>query len=269
MSFTCPLDLHSNFNRYTSHIPSRPLGQSLQSSQVAVEDVRVATVSIRVRVLPDGLIWPATGDGARSASIASQDKWVRVDKGVRVARASCPPRGVGVQQGVSARLGSVPVAKGLDPGDHSALREAPATGISACILKVKHARQCDAIAGPPTAMGNEIIGLDCTRSLPGVCKVVATADQTSIGGVGVIDVELGIDVVVALGRLHLFVSPCFPIGVSHRLALMMTKRAPELYAAAKLTLDCQWETSNPWTAACAAPKRDNAVAIVDFMLPGE
>lgn len=194
----------TNLKASTPDIPLGPLCQPLQSSQVTVEDVRVTPVGIRVRVLPDGLIWPAAGNGARSARISGQHEWVRVDKGVRVAGASRPPRWISVQQGVGTRPGLVPVAKGLDPGDHSSLREAPATGIAACIFEVKHTWQCDAVVGPPAAMGNEVIGLDCTCSLTGVGKVVGATDKPGIGGSSVVGVELGIDIVVALCRLEYF-----------------------------------------------------------------
>lgn len=101
-------------------------GKLLQVVQTAVEDVRVTTVGIRIRILPDGLVRPSAGDGARRASIARQHQRVGVDEGVGVARAGRPPRGVGVQHRVPARDGVVPVAKGLDPRDHAGRAQAPA-----------------------------------------------------------------------------------------------------------------------------------------------
>lgn len=50
-------------------------------------------------------------------------------------------------------------------------------------------------------MGDEIVGLDGAGGLAGVGEVVAAADEAGVGGGGVVGVELGVDVIVALGGL--------------------------------------------------------------------
>lgn len=174
--------------------------QLLELAKVAVEDVRVAAVGVRVRVLPDGLPRPAAGDLAGRAAPAGEDERVGVDEGVGVARAGLPPRGVGVEHGVDARAGLVAVAEGLDPRHHLAGRQAPALA-RVVGLQVQHARQGDAVGRPAAAVRQEVVGLRLTRRLARVREVVAAPDEAGVGRTCVVRRELGVNVRRAFGGL--------------------------------------------------------------------
>ena len=105
---------------------TRALGKSLKTIQAAVEHIRITAISIRISILPDSIHRPATGEGADGARPPGQHQRVRRAERLGVARALVPPRVVGVDHGVAARLGVVAVREGLDPGDHGRGREAEA-----------------------------------------------------------------------------------------------------------------------------------------------
>ena len=171
-----------------------------QVIKTPVEDVRVPAVRVRVRVLPDCLVRPAARDGAGRARVPRQHERVGRDEGVGIARAAGPPRRVGVQHRVPARAGVVPVAEGLDPRHHGGRGQAPARR-AALGLEVQHARECDAVAGPAAAVGDEVVRLRGGGGLARVGEVVAAADEAGLGGAGVVGGEGGVGVGRALGCL--------------------------------------------------------------------
>ena len=175
---------------FHSPLPTR---KPLQARQIPIKEIRIAPISIRVRVLPNRLIRPPAGDRAGGAGVAGQHERVGADKGVGVARAGRPPRRVGVEQRVPARLGVVPVAEGLDPRHHARRAQAPARG-GALGLEVQHAGERDAVVGPAAAVGEEVVGLGGAGGLAGVRKVVAAADEAGVGGARVVCRELGVGV---------------------------------------------------------------------------
>ena len=72
-----------------------------------------------------------------------------------LARALTPPVVGGVNQGVARRLGMVLRHEALDPSDHGRLAQTVAGGAAGVVLYVEHAGQCDAVARPAAAMGEE------------------------------------------------------------------------------------------------------------------
>lgn len=111
------------------------------------------SLSVGVIILPNSVVRPATRRCTGGTTISSEHQWVGVDESVRVASAGRPPRGVGVEKGINTRLSVVGVAEVLDPGYSGAGREYATT------LKIEHTGECDAIAGPPTAVSKEVVRL--------------------------------------------------------------------------------------------------------------
>lgn len=179
-------------------MPQRHLtttSNSQQASHISIPDLRVATIGVRVIVLPEAVEWPAAGDGAGDAGVAGEDERVGVDKGVGVARAGLPPGAVGVEERVDARARAVRVAEVPDPVDGRGRRE------HAAALEVQHARQCDAVAGPPATVGDEVVGLRRARADVKVRVVVTAADETRVGGADVVLAEAGVLVACSFGGL--------------------------------------------------------------------
>ena len=179
---------------------------------------------------------PATGQGPHGARPARQHQRVRARKRLRVARALVPPRVVGVDHGVPARLGVVAVAEGLDPGDHGGSRQTEAGRLAGHGFKVDHAGQGDAVGGPAAAVGEEVVGLGGAGARVRVREVVAAPDQAGGGGARVVRGELGIDVGGSFGGLWRGKGLVWDEWKHERkgsgrkrreLTLMMTKRAPE------------------------------------------
>lgn len=179
----------------------RTLSKSLQPIQASVEHIRVATIRIRIRILPNSLIRPATRDRSDGAGPPGQHERVGRREALGVARALVPPRVVGVDHGVAARLGVVAVREGLDPGHHGRGGEAEAGGLAGNGLEVDHARQGDAVVGPAAAVGEEVIGLGGAGGGVRVGKVVAAADEAGVGGAGVVGGKLGVGVGGSFGGL--------------------------------------------------------------------
>lgn len=180
---------------------TRALGKSLKTVQAAVEHVGITTIGIGIRVLPNSVNRPAAGQGADSARPSGQHERVRGRERLGVAGALVPPRVVGVDHGVAARLGVVAVGEGLDPADHGRGRQAEAGGLARDRLQVDHARKSDAVVGPAAAVGEEVIGLGGAGGRVRVRKVVAAADEAGGGGAGVVGGELGVGVCGSFGGL--------------------------------------------------------------------
>lgn len=89
----------------------------------------------------------------------------------------------------------------LDPGDHCRGGEAVAGCAGGVVLDIEHAGEGDAILGPTAAVGEEVVGLRSTGRRVRVRKVVTTADETSLGGAGVLRRERGGDEAGAFSSL--------------------------------------------------------------------
>lgn len=77
----------------------------------------------------------------------------------------------------------------LDPGHHRRGREAVAGCTGWVVLDIEHAREGDTILGPAAAVGDEVSRLRGARGGVRVGKVVATADEASIGSPSVLGRE--------------------------------------------------------------------------------
>lgn len=139
----------------TSREPLLPStsGQLLQTVDVAVESIGIATILILIVELPDSIVGPAAGRGAGRGAVAGEDEGVGVGEGLGVAGAFRPPRRVRVQQRVPPRAGVVRVAEVLDPR-HRLLRRHHAFA-----LQVQHPRKRDPVPAPVPAVLQEVLGL--------------------------------------------------------------------------------------------------------------
>ncbi|KFY92315.1 hypothetical protein V498_05038 [Pseudogymnoascus sp. VKM F-4517 (FW-2822)] len=159
--------------------------------QAAVEHIRVTTVLVGIVVLPDGLERPTRRHGAGRGAIPSQHKRAGAAERRAVPRALGPPISGGVDHWVNASLGVVGVDKVLDPGHHRRRGEAEAGCAGGVVLDVEHAGEGDAVLGPAAAVGDEVGCLRGAGGGAGVGKVVATADEASLGGASVLGGESG------------------------------------------------------------------------------
>ena len=66
-------------------------GQLLEIILAAIEVIRVPTVRIAIRVLPDGLERPTARDGTRRATVPRQHERAVGGEGFAIARAGRPP----------------------------------------------------------------------------------------------------------------------------------------------------------------------------------
>lgn len=179
----------------------RALSQSLETIKRAVEDIRITTIGIRVRILPNSLITPPSRNRTDRARPPRQHQRVGRGKALGVASALAPPRVVGVNHGVATRLAVVAVGKGLDPRHHGRGRQAVAGRLAGDGLEVDHAGQGDAVLGPAAAVREEVVRLSSAGGGVRVRKVVAAADQAGRGGAGVVRGELGVNVIGSFGGL--------------------------------------------------------------------
>lgn len=177
------------------------LGKGLEVVFTSIPDVRVATVSVGVRILPEALVGPTTRDGTHGAGVASQDERIVLAKGSAASSASIPPIGSGIDHRVSTRLAPIRLAKVFDPGDHRRCAQPVAGRAGGIVFNVQHSRQGNAIVGPPSPVSQEEIGLGGARAGVGVGKVVATTDEPSIRGTGVMARKATVNVSGAFGCL--------------------------------------------------------------------
>ena len=144
--------------------------------KIAIELVRIAAVSVRVRILPNRLVGPAARNRPGGAPVPRQHERTGGVEGGALARALTPPIVGGVDQGVARCLGMVLRHEALDPGNHGRLAQTIAGGAAGVVLYVEHAGQCDAVARPAAAMGEE----ECRLCTPGagvrVSEVVTASD---------------------------------------------------------------------------------------------
>lgn len=167
-------------------------GNLLELGVITVEDLRVATESVLVAVLPEALERPVVRDGAGRRSISSKRKRALVTKAGSVASASVPPVSSGVKNWILRGGSPVRLSKVRDPSNHLAVREAVAGRAVGVVLDIKHAGEGNAVARPAAAVLEEVVGLHGTRGDVGTGKVVAAANEAGVGGA---------DVVVAKGRV--------------------------------------------------------------------
>ena len=150
--------------------------QLFQLRKIAVELIRIAAVSVRIRILPDRLIRPPPRDRTGGATVPRQhERTGGMERGA-LAGALAPPVIGGVDQRVTRRLGMILRDETLDPSDHGRLAQAVAGGAVGVVLYVEHAGQCDAVARPAAAMGKEECRLCTARAGVRVSKVVTASD---------------------------------------------------------------------------------------------
>ncbi len=135
------------------------LGKNLQVVFTSIPDIRVSAVAIRIRVLPEALVGPATRNGAHRAGITSQDEWIVMAKGSTASGAGIPPICRCVNHRIPTGLAFVCLAKVLDPGDHGRGTQAVAGGSRGVVLDIEHPRKGDAIIRPTSTVSQEEVGL--------------------------------------------------------------------------------------------------------------
>lgn len=179
--------------------------QLLQSREIAIKSICIATIGVRIRILPDSLIWPSARDRPNGAVVACQDKWTGGMERCTLTRALTPPIIGTVDHGIASRLELVCRDERLDPRDHCGFTQAVAGGTIWIILNVKHPWERDTIVGPASAVGKEEGRLSAAGTFVRVCKVVSSSDEAGTCGSGIMTGEVRVDVRCALGSLR-FVS---------------------------------------------------------------
>ena len=96
----------------------RTLGKSLQRILITIPQIRITAVGVRVRVLPEALVRPASRNSANGASVLSKHQRVVTAERSAISCAGAPPIGSTVDHGVSTSLAVVGFSKVLDPGNH-------------------------------------------------------------------------------------------------------------------------------------------------------
>lgn len=158
---------------------------------------------VTIRVLPDGIIAPTSRELSDRAGIASNDERTGRGKLAAVSSAGFPPACRGVDQRIAAGARVVGVDKVGDPVDHAGRGEAVAGGTARVVLHVEHSGQCDAIARPPAAIGEEVLGLSGPGRAGWLSEVIASSNQFRICRACVVAAELGVLVRRTLCRLVL------------------------------------------------------------------
>lgn len=136
------------------------------------------------------MVWPATWWGSRAGGPAGEDERDGGTESLGVSGAGLPPVGRGVDHGITASFGVVAVGEGLDPGNHGAGAEAIALGLAGGSLEINHAGEGDAIVGPATTVGEEVIALSGSRGVR-VGEVITTTNELVVSSTGVLAVEGG------------------------------------------------------------------------------
>lgn len=178
-----------------------PLGEFLQRGLAAIPKIRVTSIGVLVRVLPEALSGPAAGDGTDRSAVASQNQGVVLAERCAVTGASLPPVRGGVDHGVPASLGLVGLTEVLDPGDHVGLTDPVAFVARWIVFNVQHTGQGLAVVRPTSTMSEEVRGLGGTRATVRVGKVVTTSNQIGLARTFVVTRESLVGVGGAFRRL--------------------------------------------------------------------
>jgi hypothetical protein len=101
-------------------------GQLLQLCQIPVENIGVPAVTVRSRILPDGLEGPSARNRSGRAIISRQDQGTSGVECGAVSSALRPPVIGAVYHRVAPSLAVVLIDKALDPRYHSGLAQAVA-----------------------------------------------------------------------------------------------------------------------------------------------
>ena len=213
---------------------SRAFSKGIEGVLATVPEIRVAAVAVRVRVLPDALVGPATGDSTNGARILSQHQRVICAEGSAAAGTGVPPVSGGVDHGIATRLAVVGLAEVLDPCNHIGFAQPVAGRTGWVILDIEHAGQGLAIGGPATPVGKEELGLGCTGTGVRVSKMITTPNKTGIGCTLVMAGEGAVDIGRALRGLGMIsvsieVSIEVSIGVSIGVSIEVCERSVEAY----------------------------------------
>lgn len=208
----------------------RSLGKDLEIVFTAIPQIRVSAITVRIRVLPEALVWPTARDGADGTGVLGQHQRIILTEVAAVARTCAPPVGRGIDHGIPTRLAFVSLTKVTDPGYHVRGTKPVASGTRWIVLDIQHAGQSNAIVGPTTTVGQEEVCLIGARAGIGVSEVIATTNETGAGCAFVVAGERAVGVCCTFGGLFLQ-------SVGHHaeqesdmraLTLIITKRAPEL-----------------------------------------
>lgn len=96
-------------------------GNRLELRHITIEDVRITSVRVTIRILPDSLIAPVSGDGTwPNVIVCSQDQGTSGTERGGIARAGAPPVICGVNEWVNAFGIIVGVDEVADPAHHLA-----------------------------------------------------------------------------------------------------------------------------------------------------
>ena len=156
------------------------------------------------------MVTPSIGQSADAARVVSDpQRTVRGERGA-VPGALLPPIGGGIDHRVSMNTGIVGIGEIADPANHRSGTQSIASGTRWVVcpmdgrsvgeaggggyvtrtFDVEGTREGPAIAAPASTVGGEIVGLSGTRGFVRTGKVVATANETGIGGASVLGVEV-------------------------------------------------------------------------------
>ena len=121
-------------------------GQLLQLGQIPIELIRVSTIRISIRVLPDSLIGPSARNRARRASVPSQHKRRGSTERLTVSGAGSPPIIGRIDQWIPPCFAVVGVDEVLDPGYHCGSAKPVAGRARGVVFDVEHSWESLAIA---------------------------------------------------------------------------------------------------------------------------
>ena len=167
-----------------------------------IEVVRIPTISISIRILPNCLIRPTSRDSSRRTTISRQHKRTGSVERSTIASTGRPPIVGRINHGIPTRLAVVCVHEVADPGDHGGVAEPVAGRPGRVVLNVEHARKCSAVGTPSASMFKKEFGLDRARAGAWVSEVVSTTDQLGVGCADVMAREAWIDKARAFRRLE-------------------------------------------------------------------
>ena len=160
--------------------------QLLQTRRIPIKKIRVPTIRIRIRILPNRLKRPAPRNRTRGASVPCQHQGRERVERSRIPCTSRPPVIRAVDQRIPSSGTVIGIHEARDPRDHGRLAETIACGARRVVLDVEHAGERDAVAGPTAAVCEEEVSLRRAGAGVGVSKVVAAADEAGAGCAAVV-----------------------------------------------------------------------------------
>ena len=122
----CVCNVRVDIYKYSLSSTSR---QFLQIIQTPIKEIRVPTIRITIRILPNSLIPPATGNRPRATPIPGQHKRTIPTKSIAIPRARSPPIIRAINQRPPATQALILVDETRDPANHRTLAK-PVAGIA-------------------------------------------------------------------------------------------------------------------------------------------